>query len=507
MRESIRETSRVIEKRNFRLGSVIRGAVRALGLALGLALLLSQPPRSRASDARPKNAPETIMDLGAEVPGVCLHPGDDLSSGAPAAFRGIRSFGAAIPEERSLFNGVLEPAARMAPRVSKEEAVASPPVARAGPNGARRHDARSPRPGARITDPPGERVVINKPDSIYTARGAMIRVGVAGLALVIILMIALMSNIVKRKRAEQALKEQRERLDELVEKRTRVLGKNEKLLSTVIDATRDAMISINEEGVIILFNPAAEKMFGRTKKEMMGRPLDRLMPEEYRKAHSANIRGYFKTGLPNRAMGRVVELPGVRSNGERFPMNVSLSEGKFNHERFVIAIARDISDWKKTEESLRFEIDQREQAEEQLRVLVEDLERTNTELQDFAYIVSHDLKAPLRGVISLANWLKEDHGEALDENGREYIRKLIARTKRMHNLIEGILQYSRAGRAQTTPEPVSSRGVVRDVVASLAPHETTPVTILDSLPTIVYDKLQLRQLFQNLIGNAIEHMG
>ncbi len=347
----------------------------------------------------------------------------------------------------------------------------------------------------------------NQPDSFFASRGALVWVCGACLAIVAVLIIALIRCASKRRRAERALRELRACFEEQAGHRSRAPGRNEKLLQTVIKVTRDAMIAIDEKGLITLFNPAAENMFGRTEEEMMGRPLDCLMPEMHRDAHRRNIKSYFETGRPNRAVGHIVELPAMRRDGERFSMNVSLSVGKIDREKFVIAVARDITDRKQAEEILRLEMTQREQAENQLKVLVDDLERTNKELQDFAYIVSHDLKAPLRGVISLANWLREDCAGMLDDSGRRYIQKLISRTRRMHDLIDGILQYSRAGRASVKAEPVSSRVMVKEILDSIEPPESISVVIQDPLPTIVYDKMQLKQLFQNLIGNAIEHLG
>ncbi|MCP4152627.1 MAG: response regulator [bacterium] len=162
---------------------------------------------------------------------------------------------------------------------------------------------------------------------------------------------------------------------------------------------------------------------------------------------------------------------------------------------------------KNADDKLIFEIRQRKQVEEQLKVLVADVERTNQELQDFAYIVSHDLKAPLRGISSLAKWLAEDYGDALDDGGRQYLTKLLARTKHMHNLIEGILQYSRVGRAKSEPKLLESQGVVTEVINNLAIPENITVNISGVLPKVYCDKMFLIQLFQNLIGNAIKHLG
>jgi PAS domain S-box-containing protein len=131
------------------------------------------------------------------------------------------------------------------------------------------------------------------------------------------------------------------------------LREGEELLRTIVDSTKEAMISIGDNGLIILFNPAAEKMFGRKKREMLRQPLDCLMPEEYRKQHQQHVISYFATGKPDGAIGETLELPGLRSDGAVFPMEVSLSPGRLGNKQFVIAVARDITERKEMEDALR----------------------------------------------------------------------------------------------------------------------------------------------------------
>ncbi len=153
------------------------------------------------------------------------------------------------------------------------------------------------------------------------------------------------------------------------------------------------------------------------------------------------------------------------------------------------------------------DITQSKYYEEVREGLLQDLKRANTELSDFAYIVSHDLKAPLRAISSLAGWLAEDYADKLDEAGREQIQLLLKRTKRMHNLIEGILTYSRLGRLKPTLVRLDCQEVVRQVIEALSPPPGIAVAIEGQLPALVYDRTHLEQIFQNLISNGIKYMG
>jgi light-regulated signal transduction histidine kinase (bacteriophytochrome) len=136
-----------------------------------------------------------------------------------------------------------------------------------------------------------------------------------------------------------------------------------------------------------------------------------------------------------------------------------------------------------------------------------ELERSNRDLEEFAHVVSHDLKAPLRAISTLATWIAQDYASVLDEPGREYLRLLVGRTQRMNNLIEGILQYSRAGRQDSTLTRFDSAIAVRYVIDLLAPPPNIPVRVVEPLPEIVYEPTQFEQVVQNLLSNGIKHLG
>lgn len=127
------------------------------------------------------------------------------------------------------------------------------------------------------------------------------------------------------------------------------------------------------------------------------------------------------------------------------------------------------------------------------------------QLKDFAYIVSHDLKAPLRAISQLAGWIAEDYADILDSNGREQLELLLGRVKRMDKLIMGILQYSRAGRKSKRAEKIDLNKLVTDIITSLDPPENITIRVTSPLPVIYGEKVKMEQVFQNLISNAIKY--
>jgi PAS domain S-box-containing protein len=288
-------------------------------------------------------------------------------------------------------------------------------------------------------------------------------------------------DITKRKEAEQAL------------------NKSENLLRTIINAASDAMISIGEDGLINLFNPAAEKMFGHKMEEMIGEPLDLLIPEQYRQQHRQHVKSYFTTGKPDVAIGNTLELPALRSDGNVFPIELSLSAGVADNEQFVIAVARDIRERKRAEEEL-------DRLNKDLESANQKLTRTNDELKEFAYITAHDLKTPLRGIGTLANWISTDYADKFDEQGKEQVKLLTTKTKHMSALIDDILQYSRLGQSGQEKQQVDLNTVLSEVIAGIEPPENIEITIENELPALTCERTQIMQVFQNLLSNAIKYM-
>lgn len=171
-------------------------------------------------------------------------------------------------------------------------------------------------------------------------------------------------------------------------------------------------------------------------------------------------------------------------------------------------------------EELKGKTDKIEKSRKALTYLVEDVNASreslqkvnmeyaavNTELKEFAYIVSHDLKAPLRAISQLTHWISEDYSESFDADGREQMDLIIKRVKRMDSLIDGILRYSRVGRTREKEERLDLNLLVNEVIENIAPPDNIRITIENELPVVLRDSVRMEQIFQNLIGNAIKYM-
>ena len=152
------------------------------------------------------------------------------------------------------------------------------------------------------------------------------------------------------------------------------------------------------------------------------------------------------------------------------------------------------------------DVTEREISERKNAELIKEAASNNRELEDFAYIVSHDLKAPLRGIKTLVDWIATDYEEKLDAQGKEQLNLLSNRVDRMHNLINGILQYSRIGRMKEERVIVDLNKHVPEIIDMLAPSENITITVENKLPVIECDQTRILQVFQNLISNAIKYM-
>ncbi len=237
-------------------------------------------------------------------------------------------------------------------------------------------------------------------------------------------------------------------------------------------------------------NAALAKITGYSENELRGSLTDRLYPSE-EVFKESGIKAYATIG---RGETYEVEQPMKRKDGSLFQARIiSTAIDPAEPQRGVIFIMEDISE--------------RKGREREREAFIDALNRSNEELKEFAYIVSHDLKAPLRAIGSLAEWISHDYADKLDDEGRENLALLLGRTKRMNALIEGILRYSRLGRLKPERDNLDANRIAGLVISALAPPENITVRVEGTLPAVMYDRTHLEQLFQNLISNAVKHMG
>ncbi|MBI2779809.1 MAG: PAS domain S-box protein [Gammaproteobacteria bacterium] len=288
-----------------------------------------------------------------------------------------------------------------------------------------------------------------------------------------LLVMATIHDITRRKQAEEALRE------------------SEARMHAIFDTAVDGIVTIDESGIIERFNPAAERMFGYSEAEVTGKNVSLLMPSPYCEAHDAYLAHYLQTG-EKKIIGIGREVVGLRKNGTTFPMDLAVGETRLGEHRMFTGTVRDISE--------------RKQAEEQRDRLLQELESANEELNSFGYVVSHDLKAPLRAIGSLADWLSTDYADKFDDEGKEHMRLLISRVRRMDGLIDGILQYSRVGRVKETTVAVDLNRLVQEVIDLLAPPPNITISVVNPLPTVMAEPTRIQQVLQNLLSNAIKYM-
>ena len=280
----------------------------------------------------------------------------------------------------------------------------------------------------------------------------------------------------------------------------RMIAESEERKSAVLRSTLDSIISMNAEGVVTEFNPAAVQAFGYTREEVIGKRLgDLIVPERLREAHHAGMKRYLATG-EERVIGKRLELPAMRKDGSEFDCELAITRSDIAGEPAFTGVLRDISDRKKAEA-------ERKNAEAEREQLIKALARSNQELDQFAYVTSHDLKAPLRGIANLSQWIEEDLGDKLGGENKSQMEMLRGRVHRMEALIDGILQYSRAGRVKAKPESIETGALVADVIELMAPPKEIEIQVAPDLPTVRAERIPLQQVFMNLIGNAIKHTG
>lgn len=420
-------------------------------------------------------------------------------------------------------------------------------------------------------------------------------------------------DVTERRRAEAELRETQERI------------------AGIIGSAMDAIITVDAEQRVVLFNAAAEQMFGCSAKEAFGKLLDRFIPERFRAAHREHIPAFARTHVTKRRMGELGAVFGVRASGDEFPMEASISQVEAGGQRLYTVILRDISTRKQAEEELRRseerfrllvegveeyaiylvdpegkvmswnsgaerikgyqaqeiigrhfsvfypeedqasgkptihlnlarergkvedegqrvrkdgsrfwastsitalrddqgrlygfakvarDITERKRTEEMIQQLNEELEQrviqrtaqleaANRELEAFSYSVSHDLRAPLRAVAGFSRILREEYEPQLPAEAQQYLHRVQENAQQMGRLIDDLLAFSRLGRQALNRQPVAladlAGGALRELLEEQAERHVQ--VIIGDLPLCQADPILLKQVFVNLLANALK---
>ena len=262
----------------------------------------------------------------------------------------------------------------------------------------------------------------------------------------------------------------------------------------LLEAAPDAIVVVNQAGGIVLLNVQAEKQFGYHRDELLGQKVKNIIPEGFAERLIADGTRTTADALAQQ-IGTGIELYGRRKDGSDFPIEIMLSPLESAEGILVTAAIRNIS--------------VRKDAEKHLVKTVGELKRSNEELQQFAYVASHDLQEPLRMVASYTQLLAQRYKGRLDFDADEFIAYAVDGSNRMQGLIQDLLAYSRAGTNGKVLHKISSESSLSEALTSLraAVEESGAVVTHDALPVITTDDKQLALVFQNLVGNAIKYRG
>ena len=221
-----------------------------------------------------------------------------------------------------------------------------------------------------------------------------------------------------------------------------------------------------------------------------------IHPDDVKRVRAA-IRRTIKRQVPLHLEHRIVTPAGATRWVEK---RGTILRDAFGQPLRIAGVSLDITERREKDDALRRSL-------ASLQKITKALERNNRELDQFAYVASHDLKAPLRGIANLSQWIEEEIGSGISDQAKEYLGLLRGRIHRMEGLIEGILSYSRVGRTTQGAERVDTGALLHDVIELVSPPEGAEIAVQDGMPTVHTERLPLQQVFLNLIANALKYAG
>jgi PAS domain S-box-containing protein len=270
----------------------------------------------------------------------------------------------------------------------------------------------------------------------------------------------------------------------------------EEKFRNLLESAPDAMVIVDGQGRVQLVNAQTERLFGYSREELIGKPVELLMPERFHRQHVGHRHLYSGSPRP-REMGAGLELSGRRKDGTEFPVEISLSPIKTRGGILISSAIRNVSDRRQTEEQIR-------KLNSVLSERVFELKAVNKELESFSYSVSHDLRAPLRHIDGFARILKEEHATGLSPEAIRYLDRVLEAANHMGRLVDDLLNLARIGRRQIAKQRVRLEDVVREAIAELPPEssERDIEWMIEPLAYADCDPGLMKIAFSNLLSNA-----
>lgn len=279
------------------------------------------------------------------------------------------------------------------------------------------------------------------------------------------------------------------------------LHQSEERLEAIIDLAGSALISVDEDYRITLFNRQAEHIFGYAAREVIGKPLNLLLPERFRGSHNQKIDEFSEKGMVLRNAMFRPDVRGLRKNGEEFPVEASISKKVLAGKKIYTVALGDVTQRRQTEEELAA---YRAHLEDVVEVRTAELRAKNSELEAFSYSIAHDLRAPLRSITSFSQVLLDDVGDTLQAKDLESLMRIVSSGQHMAELIDGILDLARIGRTQLSNAEVDLSVIVQKVETRLSGELASRDVKWEIAPDIVArgDRQLLGMMLENLVENA-----
>lgn len=260
----------------------------------------------------------------------------------------------------------------------------------------------------------------------------------------------------------------------------------EKRFTQIVDNLPLGLLIVDSRQRITQANRTLASEFGYSNEDLVGQPLEMLLPERYRGGHQSHVEGYIAEPS-SRMMGSGRDLTGLHSSGQEIPVEIALTRLDTASKPTFMAIVSNISQRKRAESALQ---------------------QTNAQLEEFTYVASHDLRSPLRGIGDLVSWIREDLGEDnLPEDVRHNFDRIALRINRAEQMIDDLLDYARAGTRDTAMERIDPNELIAEAMAMAMVPESFTVEVQVAGGFITAPRAPLATSLRNLIGNAAKHHG